>query len=181
MSNNPRPPRVIIIGAGIAGLCTGVYARKSGFDVEIIEMSDSSGGLATSWKRGDYTFETCLQWLLGSRPGSAFNALWKEVCDIDALTFVDRGEVLRIEAEDGRSVGLSRDVDRMEHELVQYAPEDGTAIKRLAAGVRRLARFDVPFAHDTTFDLVRQMIAAIPYLPELRAWSRLTSAQFGER
>jgi hypothetical protein len=31
-------------------------------------MHDTPGGLATSWRRGDYTFETCLHWLLGSHP-----------------------------------------------------------------------------------------------------------------
>jgi len=51
-------PSVVIIGAGIAGLCAAVYARKCGYHVELIEQHDSAGGLATSWQRGDYTFET---------------------------------------------------------------------------------------------------------------------------
>jgi phytoene dehydrogenase-like protein len=65
-------PKVVIVGAGIAGLCTGVYARKCGYQVDIIEQRDSPGGLATSWRRGDYTFETCLHWFTGANP--------KELC-----------------------------------------------------------------------------------------------------
>src|ERR1700757_1785757 len=79
---------VLIIGGGIAGVCAGVYAAKAGFDVEIIEMGNSLGGLATSWKRGDYTFETCLHWLYGSNPDREMYSRWLEVFDIDQLTFV---------------------------------------------------------------------------------------------
>jgi phytoene dehydrogenase-like protein len=60
--------KIAIIGAGIAGLCTAVYARKCGYDVEVLEQHDAAGGLATNWRRGDYTFETSLSWLLGSSP-----------------------------------------------------------------------------------------------------------------
>ena len=60
--------KIVIIGGGIAGLCAGVYARKCGYDVEVLEQHDNAGGLAT---RGDYTFETCLHWLLGANPDDA--------------------------------------------------------------------------------------------------------------
>lgn len=63
-----KSKKVVIIGGGIAGLCAGVYARRCDYDVEVLEMSETAGGLATSWRRGDYTFETCLHWLLGSNP-----------------------------------------------------------------------------------------------------------------
>jgi phytoene dehydrogenase-like protein len=175
------PPKVVIIGAGIAGLCAGVYARKSGFDVEIVEMSGSSGGLATNWQRGDYTFETCLQWLLGSNPTSPFHALWKEVFDIDALTFIDREEVLRLETDDGQSVALFTDVDRTERELLRIAPEDRVQIQRLARGIRKLAGFEMPVAADTTIQLAQQLLRAIPYLSELRVWSHVTLGQLGAR
>jgi phytoene dehydrogenase-like protein len=53
-------PKIVIIGAGIAGLCAAIYARRCGYEVEVLEKHDTAGGLATSWRRGDYTFETCL-------------------------------------------------------------------------------------------------------------------------
>lgn len=39
---------VIIIGAGISGLTAGVYAKKSGFNVTILEHHIIPGGLSTS-------------------------------------------------------------------------------------------------------------------------------------
>jgi len=39
---------VIVIGAGIAGLCAAIYAKRSGFDVTLIEQHSISGGMCTS-------------------------------------------------------------------------------------------------------------------------------------
>jgi len=187
-SSSSPSPRVVIIGAGIAGLCAGVYAKTAGFDVEILEMSDASGGLATSWKRHDYTFETCLYWLFGSNPHSPFHALWREVFDVDQLTFIDADEVLRFETEDGQSATLRSNVGQMEQELLRMAPEDRRPIHRFAKGVRRLAGFEIPIARggwaQSVLPLLRAqsvlpLLKVIPYLLELRFWSRLTSREFG--
>ena len=62
-----------------------------------------AGGLATSWKRDDYTFENCLQWLVGSRAGGALHAQWREVLDIDRLEFIDHEEFSRLEAGEWRN------------------------------------------------------------------------------
>lgn len=40
---------VVIIGAGIAGLAAGCYARMNGYDSLILEMHDKPGGLCTAW------------------------------------------------------------------------------------------------------------------------------------
>ena len=78
--------KIIIIGGGIAGLCAAVYAQRCGYQAEVLEMHDSAGGLATSWHRGEYTFETCLHWLFGSNPDGEMYSRWLEVFDIDKLT-----------------------------------------------------------------------------------------------
>jgi phytoene dehydrogenase-like protein len=41
------PKKIIVIGAGIAGLSAGCYARMNGYDAEIYEMHDKAGGLCT--------------------------------------------------------------------------------------------------------------------------------------
>jgi phytoene dehydrogenase-like protein len=65
----PKGPTVAVVGGGIAGLCAAVYARKCGYQVELFEKNPVAGGLATNWKKGEYTFENCLHWLVGSSPG----------------------------------------------------------------------------------------------------------------
>ena len=42
---------VAIIGAGIAGLSAGCYARMNGYQTRIFEAHNLPGGLCTGWTR----------------------------------------------------------------------------------------------------------------------------------
>ncbi len=64
---------ILIIGGGMAGLATGCYAQMNGYETHILEMAQKPGGVCTSWRRGEYTFDGCLEWLVGTRPGSTTN------------------------------------------------------------------------------------------------------------
>ena len=129
--------KIIIIGGGIAGLCAAVYAQKCGYQAEVLEMHDSAGGLATSWRRGDYTFETCLHWLLGSNPDGEMHSRWLEVFDIDKLKFIHPEEFVRLETEHGECLSIYRNVDRLEAEMLNRAPEDAEKVRHLTSAIRR--------------------------------------------
>jgi phytoene dehydrogenase-like protein len=178
---NQEGGKIIIIGGGIAGLCAGVYARRSGYEVDVFEKHDKPGGLATSWHRGDYTFETCLHWLLGSNPTSAMHDLWREVFDIDRLRFVNPGEFVRLESERGERLSIYTDVDCMEDELLRRAPEDAAEIRRLANAVRRFSRVGMPDPSGSWRRNLRSVFRMLPDLPALRRWSRLSSVEYGRR
>ena len=75
--------KVIIVGAGIAGLAAGIYARQSGFEVTIYESHTVPGGASTSWRRKGYLFEGGLHWLTGSSPKTPLHKLWREVGALD--------------------------------------------------------------------------------------------------
>jgi phytoene dehydrogenase-like protein len=174
-----NPGKIIIIGGGIAGLCAAVYARRCGYEVLVLEQHQSAGGLATSWRRGEYTFETCLHWLLGSKPGAPLHARWREVFDIGKLTFVNPEEYVRIETEHGERLRIFADVERMEAELLQRAPRDAAEIHRLAATVRRLARFPMP--DDFWPPRFGTLLRTVPYLPLLRRLSNQSIEAYGRR
>ena len=179
MSKTPR--KIVVIGAGIAGLCTAVYARKCGYEVEVVEQHDAVGGLATSWHRGDYTFETCLHWLVGSNPDRAMHAQWQEVFDVDKLTFVYPEEFVRLETEHGDTLRMYSNIDRLEAELLQEAPQDAAEIRHFAAALRRFAKFPMP---DPTEPWPRKGLAllrVLPHLPLLRSWSKLSVGEYGKR
>jgi len=173
--------KILVIGAGIAGLCAAVLARRCGYDVEVVEKHDTPGGLATSWRRGDYTFETCLHWLLGSNPDSAMYARWREVFDIDRLSFVYPQEYARLETEQGESLVLHADPDRLEAELLQRAPQDAEGIRELASAVRRLAGFEPPDPAEPWPGSWLSFLRALPTLPLLLHWSRISCAEYGRR
>ena len=173
--------RFVVIGAGIAGLCTAVYAQSCGYQIEIVEQHNTAGGLATSWRRGDYTFETCLHWLVGSNPYGTMHAQWQEVFDIDKLTFVYPEEFVRLEDEKGESLGIYANVDRLEAELLQRAPQDAVEIRRLTSAIRRFAKFPIPDPSEPWPRRARALLRVLPDLPLLRKWSRLSIQEYGKR
>ncbi len=177
----PEPRKVVVIGAGIAGLCTAVYARKCGYQVEVIEQHDAPGGLATSWRRGEYTFETCLHWLTGTNPKQTMHAQWREVFNIDALTFVYQDEFERIESEHGDTLSVYANIDRMEAEFLRRAPQDAGEIKHFTSALRRFAKFPLPDPTRPWFRQIPALLRILPDLPLLRHWSKLSAKEYGER
>ena len=179
MDTNGR--RIVIVGGGIAGLCAAVYAQKCGYQAEVLEMHDIPGGLATNWRRGEYTFETCLHWLVGSKPGSDFNRIWGEVCDIDQLHFVDQTEFARMENEHGRSLRVFTNIDALEKELLDQAPEDARAIRSLARDIRTLSRFRIPKPGQGWATNWRAYLRSAPCLPALRRLANVSGSEYGRR
>ncbi|MDQ0390585.1 phytoene desaturase family protein [Labrys monachus] len=173
--------RIIIVGGGIAGLCAAVYAQGSGYRVEILEQHHSPGGLATSWRRGDYTFETCLHWLAGSNPSGTLHAEWREVCDIDSLHFVDHDEFVRLEDQHGGRLRIYTDVDRLEAELLSVAPEDEVEIRHFAGAIRQLADLPMPRLDEPWPARVASMLKMLPDLPLLWRLSHLSVEDYGRR
>jgi phytoene dehydrogenase-like protein len=173
--------KIVIIGGGIAGLCTAVYALKCGYQVEVMEMHDMAGGLATSWRRGRYTFETCLHWLVGSRAGGEFHAQWREVFDIDRLTFINPAEFVRIESAGGDSLTIFTNVDRLEGELLRRAPRDAPAIRDFTDSVRSLGKFRMLDPSGSLADNWLNLLRDLPVFPLLGKLSKISGEEYGSR
>ncbi len=57
---NKKDFPIVIIGAGLGGLVSAAYLSKYGFNVTLIEQHSIPGGYATSFDRGDFTFDVSL-------------------------------------------------------------------------------------------------------------------------
>ena len=110
--------KIAVIGAGIAGLSAGCYARMNGFDVEVFESHSEAGGLCTSWKRGDYIFDGCIHWLTGSAEDGQFYPFWNELGALKGKTIIDHDEFFRKEFHDGMVVRFFTDADKLEEHLL---------------------------------------------------------------
>src|SRR5579863_2732737 len=177
----PNGTKIVIIGGGIAGLCAAVYALRCGYQVEVLEMHDMAGGLAMSWRRGPYTFETCLHWLIGSNPHGEFHEQWREVFDIDRLQFVNLPEFVRIETEDGDELRIYTKIDMLEAELLRRAPQDTAAILNFIHSVRSLARFKMVDPAGSLADNWLHMLQDVPILPLLRKLGKMNGEDYGAR
>ncbi|MFD5711573.1 phytoene desaturase family protein [Streptomyces pharetrae] len=139
-------PRVLIIGAGIAGLSTGCYAQMSGMRTRILEKHVLPGGCCTAWSRNGYVFDYCIEWLIGTGTGNDAARIWRELGALDGKTVRNFEMFNRVVDEDGRSVTFYNDPDRLERHLLEISPADARLIRSFCRDLRRFLDIDVyPF------------------------------------
>jgi phytoene dehydrogenase-like protein len=177
--------KIIIIGAGIAGLSAGCYARMNGYDAEIYEMHNLPGGLCTSWKKGGYTIDGCLHWLTGSAPGDSFYQIWEELGAIQGKRIFNHSEFYRFTGTDGRTFILYSDADRLEKHMNELSPKDSEITAQLCRLIRRFAGFRMPqnkaFELFNLLDILRMVITMRPYMKDMNFISNITISEFAGR
>lgn len=180
--------RVVIVGAGIAGLSAGSYLAREGYDTEIFEKHSLPGGLCTAWKRNGYTVDYCVHWLMGSRPGAGFYGLWEELGAFDnedgsRSEIVDHEFFTQFTFEDGETLTLYSDADRLEAELLRVAPEDERQIHRFTRMLKKLSGF----THgETGEDLgagarLATRLSSLAKLPWIISQARTTIGEYASR
>lgn len=135
---------IAIIGGGIAGLSTGIYARMNGFETDIYEMHSKAGGLCTAWQRKGYTFDGCIHWLTGTTPSSSYYKLWKEIGAIQGAEFYNYEYYGKSLDEYGNSFFAYADPDKLREHMLSIAPEDRKQINRVIKAIRTFMKFEMP-------------------------------------
>jgi phytoene desaturase len=136
--------KVVIIGAGIAGLTCGIYLQQNGLNTEILEMHTIPGGECTGWDRGEYHFDGCIHWLMGSSPDMDLHRIWRDTGALDdSVKIVNHESFMRYE-EGERVVELYTNADRLEKHLLEISPKDKVEIKKLCKAIRVLGEFGIP-------------------------------------
>lgn len=135
--------KVIIIGAGLAGLAAGIYARLNGFDTLIREHHTRPGGVLATWRRGDFRIDGGMHFLMHHQEGSLAHRLYQQLgvdpaeqrvrtMDLYAR-FVDQGS--------GRVLDLAADLSALE-DAPQASAWDRRQLEKLARAARALAGQD---------------------------------------
>jgi len=137
MNNQSTPEKsIIIIGAGVAGLAAGCYARMNGYRATIFELHELPGGLCTAWERRGYIFDGCIHYLFGSGESQPFYDMWMELGAIQNRPMVDHTEYQRI--TDGRdTLTVHTDPDLLQRHMLSLSPEDASLIRSFVGGAGR--------------------------------------------
>jgi len=177
--------KVVIIGAGIAGLSAGVYSRMNGFETEIYEMHNIPGGLCTSWKRKGFTFDGCIHWLTGSSPKDSFYQLWNELGAIHDRHFVDHEIFQSYTNSDGRTLNLYTNADQLEAHMLALSPPDRDIILNFCNRIRKFTRFGMPmdkaFEMYGIFDLAKTMFRMGPFMKDMNKMNQMTIGEFASQ
>lgn len=119
---------VIIVGAGIAGLSAGCYARMNGLKTTVFESHLIPGGLCTSWKRKGYTFDISMHLVTGSIKG-AHHTMWKELGVVDSVRFHVHDHYAMIDGGDKKLLYLT-DRKKVEEQMMKISPSDEKRIRK---------------------------------------------------
>ncbi len=176
---------IIIIGAGIAGLSAGCYGQMNSYRTQIFEMHDSPGGVCTSWRRGEYTINGCIGWLVGSSPNSNYFRIWEELGAVQGRKMIDHEEYIRVVGKDGKAFIIYCDIDRLEQHMKDLAPQDADVIDEFINAARICAKFNPPVdkAPEVSglLDLLRFLIHARAFLRVFSKWKSVSFQDFAKR
>ena len=180
--------KVIVIGAGIAGLSAAIYARKSGFEVTLCEQHKIAGGMCTSWRRKGYLFEGGIHWLTGSSPKTGLHQVWKEIGALNDSVKVFLQEPFYSVEWEGQTFSLYRDVAKTVELLSALSPADSRQLRRFRGDVKAFSAMQMP-VYDIKgvktqnpkrmgFGSLLKMLPAFPLLGRL---NKMSSKDYAEQ
>jgi phytoene dehydrogenase-like protein len=129
--------KILIIGAGVAGLSAGIYAQLNGHQAIVCEKHFIAGGNLTAWNRGGFHIDNCIHWLTGTNPASSTYSMWETLGALGTIE-IYQGETLFTCEHDGKRIALYRDLYRMKNEMLALSPEDE---KEILAFIRAIEYF----------------------------------------
>ena len=176
---------IAIIGGGLSGLSAGCYGQMNGYQTQIFEMNPHPGGLCTAWSRNGYTIGTP-GWLMGSGPAkNDYYKMWRELGVLPGREIIDCDEYARFISADGKVFALYTDIDRLEHHMLELAPEDEGHIRSFAKALRAFASLKMPNEKPPELygpiDKLKMMLTFMPHMGMMKEWGGLTVRQFAHK
>jgi phytoene dehydrogenase-like protein len=180
--------KVIIVGGGIAGLSAGVYARKCGFDVTILESHSIAGGICTSWKRKGYLIEGGMHWLAGSSQAQPMNKMWRHIGALDDSVAIISSEPFIEYRHKETPIRIYRDVDATERHLLELSPADTKEIKNFCKNIRKLKKLIEPITDIKGVKVTKKnrmtlsaLLSFLPVISVMSKYSKVSVAQYATR
>jgi phytoene dehydrogenase-like protein len=180
---------VVIIGAGIAGLSAGCYARMNGYKTTIVEMHDKPGGLCTAWERKGYKFDSCIHWLVGSKPGNdPMRQGWEELGAVQGKTIIDHDIFLVVEGQNGEKLTVYEDADKLREEMLRISPRDKKLIVSLTRDIKVLSKFPSgppdPKPGDRKpgfFESIKGLAGFLPAIPKMIGYGGISVKNYTKK
>ena len=140
--------KVVIIGAGLAGLSAGICLEGKGISTEIFELAPWAGGQCTAWERSGYRFDGCIHWMVGTRAGDPINAMYREVGALGEATKIYNAPSVQLEIG-GVPVEVPLEYEKFRQFLLKRAAGDEEKIEAILADIKVMLESEMPLGAPT--------------------------------
>ena len=173
--------KVIIIGGGITGLSAGCYLQMNDYDTDVFELHNIPGGLCTAWKRKGYTFDGCIHWLCGSRPGNELYTIWEELGAVQGKNMINHEIFISTNLGNDKSFTVYSNSDRLKKEMLKHAPEDTELIESFITAIKVCKKSNIPTLKApelyTAIDGLKMTLTSMPLLKIINKWRKISIEQ----
>lgn len=164
MENNEKI-KINVIGSGVGGLFSAAILAKHGFDVHVLEARNEVGGYLSSWKRGDYTFESSLHELNGFYPDDLKLRTFRFLGLFDRLRLLPVLSPYTSVFKDGYQFSLPHGLEGYKEKLSKEFPDEAVQIHKILNKIKRMSLHTSGYLQETsTFQAVMNVPKKYPSL-----------------
>ena len=122
--------KIVIVGAGITGLSSGISALLKGYKVVIYEKNNFVGGCATGWNKNGYYIDNCMHWLTGTNQFTKNFKLWKRIGALDETSNLHQCSYFYKSTYDNKEIALYTDTEKLRLDMLTLSKEDSKEINK---------------------------------------------------
>lgn len=146
---------IIIIGAGLAGLAAGCYARMNGYKAHIFEHHSVPGGVVASWRRKGFLIDGGIHYLMGFKPGQSTCKLYKELGVYESNRIFEKEKYASYRDSGAKRIlTITKDLDKLAADLKAISPKDAAQIDEFIKKVNAFRGLDIGEGMDVTPELM---------------------------
>ena len=153
-------PKVVVIGAGLGGLCCAAHLARAGFPVTVVEQHSVPGGYASSFTRGRFNFEVSLH--ATSLADHAAGGQLESLGIRERIELVELPALYRLKTADLDITVPEKDPDEFIKRLTQHFPAEKEGITEFIHDLVKLA--EVVHNLERYRHSVFKLLMSLPYL-----------------
>lgn len=176
--------KIVIVGGGISGLTSGIFAQKYGFESIVLEKNAVAGGECTGWDRQGSHIDGCIHWLTGTKKDTELYDLWCEVGALDGVDIINLDSFYTFEY-DGKTIHFYNDYDKLREELVSVSPEDSEVVDEFISACKAIRSIEMPVSKPMDMMGVIEMMKLGKKMMSggmaMQKYSKMTCKEFAEK
>lgn len=176
--------KIVIVGGGISGLTSGIFAQKYGFESIVLEKNPIAGGECTGWDRQGSHIDGCIHWLTGTKKDTELYKLWCEVGALDGIDIINLPYYYIFEY-DGKQVCFYNDYDKLRDELISVSAEDSDVIDEFISGCKAIRSIEMPVSKPmdmmNMIDMMKLGAKMMSGGMAMQKYTKITCKEFAEK